>query len=57
MNKPPQNTNLEWEEDCKHFYDRVLTGEKRHWCPEYDYLPIDETCSEMKYCHCYDGVE
>jgi hypothetical protein len=42
----------EWKEDCIHHHDRVLTGKYAHWCPEFDYLPIDETIDEFEYCLC-----
>jgi len=42
----------QFEEDCIHFHGRPLTGQYKHYCPDFDYLPIDETCSEFKYCIC-----
>lgn len=30
-----------------------LLGKKRHECPEWDYLEIDETCVEIQACLCY----
>jgi hypothetical protein len=42
----------QFEEDCKHFYGKPLTGKYKHYCPDFDYLPIDETCSEFEYCLC-----
>ena len=42
----------EWIEDCKHHHGKVLTGKYAHWCPEFDYLPIDETVTEFEYCLC-----
>ena len=38
-------------EDCKVWRGRVLTGKYAHWCPEWDDLPMDETCSEWP-CDC-----
>jgi hypothetical protein len=29
----------------------VLTGKHAHWCPDWDYLPIDETTPEWP-CPC-----
>jgi hypothetical protein len=46
-----------WELDCKHYWGKTLTGEKAHWCPEFDDLPIDETCDEFKWCECYGEKE
>ena len=31
----------------------VLTGVYGHWCPDWDYLPIDETTPEWPCCSCY----
>lgn len=42
----------EWERDCKRWHGRILTGRYKHWCPDWDELPIDETCSEMECCTC-----
>lgn len=42
----------EFDEDCMHFYGKVLTGEKKHFCPEWDFLPIDETRPEFEACTC-----
>lgn len=42
----------DWVEDCMKFYGKVLTGKNAHWCPDWDHLPIDDTCHEMKYCSC-----
>lgn len=44
--------NNEWVEDCMHFHGKVLMGKYSHWCPEFDYLPIDENCYEFEYCLC-----
>ena len=44
----------EWEEDCLRWRGRVLTGNKAHWCQDWDFLPVDETCFEIEACHCYD---
>lgn len=40
----------DWIEDCLHWRGKVLTGKYGHWCPEWDYLPIDETCEEWGIC-------
>ena len=42
----------EFEQDCMHFHGKVLTGKYKHYCQDFDYLPIDETCSEYQYCLC-----
>ncbi len=41
----------EWVEDCLHWRGRVLTGKHRHWCYEWDELPVDETTPEWP-CGC-----
>jgi hypothetical protein len=42
-----------WNKDFFFFHNRLLTGEKRHYCPEWDYMPIDETCEfEFEACIC-----
>lgn len=41
-----------WVKDCFRWHDRLLTGEKCHYCPDWDYLPIDETCMEIEACTC-----
>jgi hypothetical protein len=46
----------EWRTDCIHYWGRTLTGKKGHWCPEWDYLPIDDTCQEFEHCLCFDDV-
>lgn len=43
----------DWEKDCSKFYGKFLNGEYAHWCPDYDGLPIDETCiDEFDNCTC-----
>jgi hypothetical protein len=42
-----------WANECMHFYGRVLTGRHGHYCPDWDYLPLDETCPDVyAHCHC-----
>jgi hypothetical protein len=41
----------EWEQDCLKWRGVVLTGEHKHWCSDWDFLPIDETCVEWP-CAC-----
>jgi len=38
-------------EDCLQWRGRVLDGTYRHWCAEWDDLPMDETCPEWP-CDC-----
>jgi len=41
----------EWERECLRWHKRILTGEKAHWCDDWDGLPVDETCTEWP-CSC-----
>jgi len=41
----------DWRKDCLYWRGRELTGRYAHWCPEWDDLPIDETCGEWP-CGC-----
>ena len=43
----------EWDADCMRWIGRKLTGEYGHYCWEWDFLPIDETCEEFKACLCF----
>ena len=45
------SASKEWTTDCKRWRGRVLTGEKGHYCLEWDFLPVDETCPEWP-CGC-----
>jgi hypothetical protein len=42
----------EWAQECNHFHGHELTGRLGHWCPDWDYLPIDEHCQELEACCC-----
>lgn len=42
----------QWQADCLHWHGRVLTGAHRHWCPDWDGLPVDESCPEFECCTC-----
>lgn len=46
---------LHWQKDSAHWRGKVLTGKFRHWCDEWDGLPIDETCPEWS-CGCFPTV-
>ena len=52
----PARGSILWVEDCLRYWDTILVGDHRHWCPDWDYLPIDETC-EVEYdcCTCFTG--
>ena len=41
-----------WEGDSLQWRGAVLTGIHRHWCPDWDFLPLDETSPEWP-CACY----
>ena len=46
----------EFELDCMKTYGRVLTGKYKHYCAEWDYIPIDETFPEFEVCHCFKDL-
>ncbi len=46
-----------WEEDCLHWHGRVLTGELRHWCGDWDELPVDVTTEEIDCCTCFTNEQ
>lgn len=46
-------TSESWEKDCIKWRGKVLTGKHCHWCPDWDFLPIDETTPEWP-CACAD---
>lgn len=52
----PTDPSPEWIEDSRKWRGRVLTGEYGHWCPDWDDLPIDETCPEWP-CPCRAELE
>lgn len=49
-----QESHTPFEELCLEWQERILTGEYAHLCPDWDGLPIDETCGEFACCTCYD---
>ncbi len=34
-----------------------LEGNFKHYCPDYDYMAIDENCPEFENCLCYTEEE
>ncbi len=48
---------LAWEQDSKQWRGVVLTGKYKHWCNDWDGLPMDETCPEFTGCLCFEGDE
>ena len=41
----------QWRDDCLHWRGRLLVGRHCHWCDDWDFLPIDETCMEWPCVH------
>jgi hypothetical protein len=56
-NKPIDFPRSELDEDSIAIYGDILRGKYKHYCCEFDYLPIDEHCFEFKFCLCYEGEE
>lgn len=54
MNKEIINEER-WKKECLEIYKRVLQGKYSHRCPDWDLLPIDETCPEFSGCTCYQA--
>lgn len=44
--------NPAWDEDCLRWHGTILRGPDRHWCWDWDGLPIDATCREYQGCTC-----
>jgi len=42
----------EFEKECLRWHGRNLTGNYAHYCPDWDYFPIDDTCVEFQSCTC-----
>ena len=42
-----------WKNGCLAERGKVLTGEKSHWCTDWDYMTVDETTKEFEACLCY----
>ena len=42
-------------EDREERVMRGLKGQRKHYCPEWDFMAIDETMPEFEACYCYDG--
>ena len=54
MSDDPAKYSIAWKLDCLRWRGAVLTGKHGHWCPDYDFLPIDETSNEWP-CPCSVG--
>jgi len=46
----------EFNEDCIKCFGKILTGSRRHFCNDWDGLPIDDTCPEADCCMCFNGT-
>lgn len=44
--------SVDWMQDSKSERGRVLTGLKAHWCWDWDFMTVDETCEEYESCTC-----
>ena len=53
---PDTVAGLVWAADCLRWRGKVLTGKRRHWCADYDGLPVDETTPEWP-CACAKELE
>jgi hypothetical protein len=42
------------DQDAIDIYGEPLVGKYKHYCCEFDYLPIDEHCYEFKFCDCWE---
>lgn len=42
----------EFEKDCMAYHGKILTGKYKHFCPDWDDMPIDDTCFEYQFCTC-----
>ena len=49
--------SADWIEDSIRWRGTVLTGKRAHWCPEWDFLPVDETCAEFETCTCVLDID
>jgi hypothetical protein len=46
----------ELDEESIKMYGKPLQGKYKHFCNEFDFLPIDETCFEFQYCTCFEST-
>lgn len=53
----PYPNPTEWKEECMKWRGRLLEGKYRHWCYDWDGLPIDETCANEWPCPCADELK
>jgi hypothetical protein len=48
----PRVLNKWWLEECLRWRGKLLDGQFRHICDDWDGLPVDETCDEFAVCSC-----
>lgn len=46
----------DWDNDCIKWRGIILCGKYRHWCNDWDGLPMDETCKEWP-CACAEKLK
>ncbi len=47
------NNDAIWDAECTKWRGEILTGKWRHYCNEWDGLPVDETTGEFCCCRCW----
>lgn len=47
----------EFERDSMREHRCVLTGKYAHYCPDWDFMTIDETCPEFEACTCFPNED
>lgn len=45
-------SSKEFNKEARKTHGRDLHGPDRHWCHDWDSMPIDATCSEYDCCSC-----
>lgn len=56
--EPDEQPSEDWKADCMKWRGRVLAGKYAHWCPDWDFLPVDETTpNEFDCCTCFPVAE
>ena len=55
IQKDMNNPISDLDQDAIDMYGKPLTGKYKHYCLEFDYLPIDENNTEFAYCQCYES--
>ena len=47
---------MDLDEESIKMYGKPLTGKYKHFCIEFDFLPIDEDSFEFQFCRCFDDL-